>query len=246
MKTRNRLPVMVGIIALMILVIPSSSQIKKDINPLFPQDPPRLLLNGMAHLFDGVDPAGADFLDAEISVKKPGKLGPVQNLLVTLNGTALPETNPGVYKKNILPFKFTPGQTLEIKMIPSHSAPVPASRMWSIATAKIDNVITYEYPTPNGTINTGISRFVTFRWNFSGGVKQTQLRIRDWDTKAIIFQKVVNGTSTIVPAKIFKPNKTYRIYQMGYDWGYFKLYRGAAIPSKIELGYAYAMMFKTK
>lgn len=240
MKKRFKLGVLALVSAALILSLPCLSQGTKGGSPI-PGTTPSLRLGGWVQLFHG--PAGhTDFLEAEIKINKGMTRLPLTGAKVTLVDNVLTETRPGTYKGEVHPFKVVPGRRIEIKLGPG---PAPY-RQFLIAHIAVNNMINWLFPTPDAEIDIGMTRFLIFRWNFAGAVKKTQVRIKDWATKQTVFQEIVTGTSVNVPTNILQPGKTYRIYQMAYDWDFFKLYTGAAPGSKIAMEYAYVLFFKTK
>ena len=60
--------------------------------------------------------------------------------------------------------------------------------------------------------------------------------IYDTGNNQIIFQQIVTGTTVNVPTHIFRPGNAYRLYQLVYDFDYFRLRQGLLPGSKVELG----------
>lgn len=242
MRNFAKLGVILAAVGLLLFSGPVLSQTKIPGKVPIPKRP-GLLLGGLVHLMDKEAP-DQDGLEASITLKKNNL--PLTGAVVKLNGMVLQEKPGGLYEKDIYPFPISQGKGIKITLKPKPGPSLPMLSEETMATVVIDNMIQYVSPQPNGLVNIGIGRSIPFRWNFVGPVKKSQMRIYDTSNNQIIFQQIVTGTTVNVPANIFRPRNTYRLYQLVYDFDYFRLRQGLSPGSKVELGYAYTMKFQTR
>lgn len=236
-----------GLIALMslaaVIFVSGTALSHPEVSPTGPVGHPSgLRVNGLVHLTDR-DAPRQDSLEAEITFRKNGV--PLAGAEVKLNGMTMQEKPGGRYEVDSVPFPISRGRQIRINLEPKAGPILSEIQSELIAAVTIANMIRYVEPRPGARLDIAHRRLVSFRWDFVGPGKKSQVRIYDTANNQIIFQQIVPGNQVNVPVNIFKPGHTYRVYQLVHDFDRFTLGRGLLPGSKVELGYAYSMTFHT-
>jgi hypothetical protein len=217
-------------------------------SPTNTQNVPSFYLDGHLEIFDcdtvhSSEYRCGEFLRLILKIRKPGKpLTLIEHGYVSMNNERIPEVRPGVYEK-YFDQDISIWKQLNIKI---SCIPKKPQLGLSIASARVENVIKFIVPEPDGTININTNRPLIFKWEFSKSLKKSRIRIKNWGTKETVFDHTYLRDSIKVSPNIFKPNTLYRIYQMTYDYDNFRLYRNAAPGSNMPIYYIYITFFRTE
>ncbi len=181
------------------------------------------------------------YLNAYLNVKKGGAPLPGQSIF--LDTLKLRDLSNGRYS-NGTPYVYdiAAHKLITIKLVPK-PALFPAGEKPKpivLGTYKVNNHIEWVYPRPDSKITLGpiLMRAIKFRWNYTGAVLKTRVRIKNFTTNTEILNKTVTAEEIDVPVHLFVRGNKYRFdLEVDDPVGLFKLTRETAPGSKIEFFY---------
>jgi len=190
------------------------------------------------------------YLNAYLTVKKGGS--PLLKQNVYLDKLKLRDLGGGNYS-NGTPFRYDieAHKKITISMVPAtilHPGirkPEPVV----LGTYKVNNHIEWVYPRPNSKIALSplLIRTIKFRWNYTGKVLKTRVRIKNFTTNTEVFNRTVTAEEINVPARIFVRGNRYRFdLDVVGPMGLFRMTKATAPGSKVEFYYWDHIYFDVK
>lgn len=156
------------------------------------------------------------YLNAYLNVTRAGR--PVNGLKIFLDKLQLSDRGGGIYSGGT-PYSYNikPGNVITIRLQPSPLVSPRDRKSTVLATYKVNNVIQWVYPKPDGVITLGrppsaslLGRSIKFQWNYTGRTRKTKVTIKDFSKNVVIFSTTVMAESVMVPRSKFVPGRKYR------------------------------------
>ena len=190
------------------------------------------------------------YLNAYLNVSKGGT--PLTKQDIYLDRLKLRDIAGGNYS-NGTPYRYDieAEKKITISLVPKTLLYQPGKRPKPIilGTYKVNNHIEWVYPSPDSKISISptLLRTLKFRWNYTGKILRTKVRIKNFTTNTEVFNRTVTAEEISVPAHIFVRRNRYRFdLEVDGPVGLFKLTKVTAPGSKIEFFYWDHIYFDVK
>ena len=228
---------MIFALTTLMIIMSSDSLLASGQKKLLPIRSKKLQVNGTSQFLG--------YLNAYLDVKQSGR--PLTGLSLFLNRLKLNDRGGGIYS-NGTPHAYPIKQGNMIRISLKANKFVPAGSRGKpvlLGSYRVRNTIEWVYPKPDTVLPLGRrgprilpNKKLIIKWNYTGRVRNTQVRIKDFTANIEIFNKTVMGESVAVPISKFKSGKKYRLdLEVVGAMGKFKMTNAVTPSSEVKFYY---------